>query len=147
MAPLPGGATQMESEIMALAGSSPLPVPIEIPANGKDRWISLDQASSRILGSSPPVGISPRGASPPVLAPVAPYQALPVTPSIITEHLTPALDVIDHTQLTPEASAHAGAPPRAAAAAAAAAPPLTPPPLPLPRRPRPRRSSSRASTR
>jgi hypothetical protein len=104
-----GGAlddAQLPAEIYALAGSSPLPIPV----GGRELAGSSPPRCYDVLGSSPPVelfGTSPRR------EPCAPYQALPVTAQCITEHLTPALQVIDGSTMTPEVRANAPPPPRA----------------------------------
>ncbi len=111
-----GGAlddAQLPAEIYALAGSSPLPIPV----GGRELAGSSPPRCYDVLGSSPPVelfGTSPRR------EPCAPYQALPVTAQCITEHLTPALQVIDGSMMTPEVRAAAAAAAARATAAAAA---------------------------
>lgn len=81
-------------EILSLSLSDPLPVPV---ANGGAVANGLDHKIVNTLGSSP------TGASP-LKNPVAPYQALPITPQIITENITPALPVFDRSKMTQEVS-------------------------------------------
>jgi hypothetical protein len=81
------------AEIMALAASSPLPVPVGREANG----VENGNSENGIYGLSP---TSLQGTSPVKLP--FPYQALPVTSAVITEHLTPALPVIEPSTLSHE---------------------------------------------
>jgi len=78
----------MESEILALSSSGPLPIPIGGDGRNRDDENGVAGYSPRLLGASP------------TREPIAPYQALPVTAQLITEHITPALPVIDHSKLT-----------------------------------------------
>ena len=91
----------MQEEIVALS-SQPVPIPILVhddKAAGDDIFANVD---SGIYGQSPRSwGGSIAGGSP-KKDPVAPYQALPVTAQTITEHLTPALPVIDRGNMTDE---------------------------------------------
>jgi hypothetical protein len=93
----------MEREIIALAGSSPLPKPVERIQNGDDCESPTIRASivnmNGSLHSSPAKQIAAQ-----VKETVAPYQALPVDGRIITEHLTAALPVFNPEDYTQEVS-------------------------------------------
>lgn len=78
----------MESEIIALSTSGALPIPVHGPRGESP-------PSTPLLGGSPS-GLSPR------VSGIAPYQALPVTAQAITEHLTAALPIIEHQNLSQE---------------------------------------------
>lgn len=86
----------MDAKILALSIAEPLPIPVgsERKVNGvedgEDRESDLLGQSPRLLGSSPSK------------EPIAPYQALPVCAQTITEHITPALPVVDHSKLSKE---------------------------------------------
>lgn len=91
----------MQQEIFALA-SQPLPVPV-VSNDGKAADdILLDKENTGIQGQSPRSWNGSIAGSSPRKDPVAPYQALPVTPQTITEHLTPALPVIDRGSMSQE---------------------------------------------
>jgi len=61
-----------------------------VEGNGGEECADFERPS-KLSGASPRKGDA-----------VAPYQALPVTGDLITEHLTPELPVIEHADLTPE---------------------------------------------
>jgi hypothetical protein len=84
------------AEIMALSASSPLPVPIGREDKGLENGHS-EEKENGVYGQSPS---SLQGTSPRELP--FPYQALPVTTATITEHLTPALPVIEPSQMSHE---------------------------------------------
>jgi len=98
------------AEIIALAASSPLPIPVGRDNKGLERGNS-DEKENGVFGMSPRSlqGSSPQGSSPRELP--FPYQALPVTTATITEHLTPALPVIECSTLSHEVSLVAAAQP------------------------------------
>ena len=86
------------TEILTLSASSPLPVPVGREPKGLDNGV--DDKENEIFGLSP---TSLSGTSP-IREPIVPYQALPVTAAIITEHLTDALPVMEPTEMTHEVS-------------------------------------------
>lgn len=84
-------------EIIALSSSSPLPVPVNgNQMNGVEDGDHVNGHSPNSLGL---LGASPRKGD---QIAVAPYQALPVTAATITEHITPALPVIEHGTMSQE---------------------------------------------
>jgi hypothetical protein len=82
------------AEILALSASSPLPIPVGREEKGVGNGHS-DEKENGVFGQSPS---SLQGTSPRELP--FPYQALPVTSFVITEHLTPALPVIEPSSLS-----------------------------------------------
>lgn len=86
------------AEIIALSASSPLPIPVGRENKGLQNGHS-DEKENGVFGQSPS---SLQGTSPRELP--FPYQALPVTTATITEHLTPALPVIEPSTLSHEVS-------------------------------------------
>jgi hypothetical protein len=90
--------TLNSAEIIALSASSPLPIPVGREDRGLERGHS-DEKENGVFGQSP---TSLQGSSPRELP--FPYQALPVTTATITEHLTPALPVIEPSTLSHEVS-------------------------------------------
>jgi hypothetical protein len=96
------------AEIIALAASSPLPIPVGRAEKGLENGDN-DEKENGVFGQSPS---SLQGTSPREIP--FPYQALPVTTATITEHLTPALPVIEPSTMSHEvgletvAAAHPG---------------------------------------
>lgn len=93
---------QTAAEIFTLSASSPLPIPVGRGDKGHTNGVNHDKENGGgLYGVSPPVlGTSPLGTSP--REPIAPYQALPVTAVTITEHITPALPVLEPSKMTHE---------------------------------------------
>lgn len=80
-----------------LAVSSPLPKPVgSRDGKAEARGESTDKENGL---QAPALQPAPRAA---MEAVSAAYQALPVTANAITQHLTPALPVIEHGKLTAE---------------------------------------------
>lgn len=90
----------MNGEILALSAALPLPIPVGRDEKVHAERLKEEKENGVLFGQSPPrpAGSSPRS------QPIAPYQALPITASVITEHITPALPVIDHTRMSQEVS-------------------------------------------
>lgn len=89
------------SDIVGLPVKLPLPaLNIKCMENGSSNHHMDGNGVDGFADFERPTKLS--GASPRKGDAVAPYQALPVTGDLITEHLTPELPVIDHANLTPE---------------------------------------------
>lgn len=91
----------LASDIVCLPEKLPLPaLNIKCKENGSSNH-EVDYNGQDVCATfERPLKLS--GASPRKGDAVAPYQALPVTGDLITEHLTPELPVIEHADLTPE---------------------------------------------
>ena len=86
----------MEQEILQLA-TQPLPVPVERQQSGKG--VAKDDSVDKENASQ---GQQQHKAKR-VEAPIAPYQAVPVTgETLITHNYPPALAVVEHEDMTPE---------------------------------------------
>jgi hypothetical protein len=84
----------MEQEILQLATQCPLPMPVERQAKGAARDDSTDKENFTAQQAPKPKRAE---------APIAPYQALPVTlETVITHNFTPARPVIEQNELTSE---------------------------------------------
>ena len=95
---------QLAADIVKLPGELPLP-PIDVSkaqeqGNGVAEHKGLGYSGTENGGFEMPSKL--QGASPRKGDAVAPYQALPVTSEVITEHLTPALPVLEPSELEPE---------------------------------------------